>query len=387
MFDETGRLMADQFWRADMDGVDWPQVLGRYRRLVGRARTPDDLVDILWETVAELNTSHAYIAARPTGDPQRRTGFLGADIRWTEQGAVIERVLPSETSDPLAWCPLRVAGVDAQPGDVIVAVDGRDVGAAGCLGATLEGAVGQPVELTLRRGQALRRVSVVPVASEYPLRYHDWVASRVAHTAQRSQGRLGYVHVPDMAAPGWAEFHRLIERASQHEGVIVDVRENGGGHVSQLVAERLMRRVIGWDHARGYASDTTYPAQAMRGPVIVVTNRWAGSDGDIIAAVGQSMGLTVVGERSWGGVIGIDSAFDLIDGLGVTQPKYAYWIANYGWGVENHGVDPDIEVVMSPADWQSGEDPQLDTAIQLALDRLRDQPAATAPDLPPARFG
>ncbi|GAB3699909.1 S41 family peptidase [Mariniluteicoccus flavus] len=388
MFDEQGRLMAQHYWREDMDGVDWAGVLERYRPLVETLSTHDDLVDLLWETVAELNTSHAYVMPKP-GDLGRAVGHLGAELTLTDDGARIDALLPGESSDPGARCPLAAAGVGARPGDVIVAVNGQSVADAGGVGPLLQGTVGVPVEVTLRSAEGgVRRVAVVPIADERPLRYHAWVASRSAYVAEKSGGRLGYVHVPDMMAAGWAQIHRDLERATQREGVVVDVRWNHGGHTSQLVIERLSRTVLNWNIARHFASAMTYPAQAIRGPVVLVTNQWAGSDGDIVSMSAQAKGLgPVIGERSWGGVVGIDGRFDLVDGTGVTQPRYGFWGLDYHWGMENHGADPDTEVVVSPADFmgEAEVDRQLDEAISQALARLEQTPAAQPPTLDPPR--
>lgn len=389
MFDDNGRIMAEHYWRQDMDGVDWAAVLDRYRPLVDRCLTHDDLVDVLWEVVAEMNTSHAYVMppGQP-GDPARQLGHLGARFTMTERGARIDHILPGDTSDPAARAPLLAAGVDARVGDVVVSIDGRSVVAAGGVGPLLQGAAESPTELVIERDGKQRRVAVVPLRSEAQSYYLDWVASRAAYVEEHSGGRLGYLHVPDMVANGWAQFHREIERASRHEGVVVDVRWNHGGHTSQLIIERLARRVACWGFARHSDLPMTYPGQAMRGPVLLVTNQWAGSDGDIVAAAAQSMGIaTVIGERSWGGVIGIDGRFDLVDGTGITQPRYSHWDAGYGWGVENHGVDPDVEVVVTPADFSKDAtvDVQLDKAIELALEQLAEHPAATPPSMPEPR--
>lgn len=384
MFDENGRLMRDFYWREDMDGTDWSKVLDRYRPVVDLARTRDDVVDILWETVGELNSSHAYVNPPQPSGPQQ--GLLGADLEATPAGAKIIRVLPGEASDPAARSPLRAAGVDAQPGDLIVAIDGQEVGSRG-VGPLLRGAAGKVVEVTLRRDKERRRVAVIPLASEQPLRYQAWVASRIAYVTRVSEGRLGYLHVPDMMAAGWAQLHRGLDLAMAHEAVIADVRYNSGGHTSQLVIERLSRQVIGWDLVR-HGAPEPYPYQGRRGPVVFVTNQFAGSDGDIVCAAAQELGLgPVVGQRSWGGVIGIDGRFDLVDGTSVTQPRYSFYFDQHGWGVENHGVDPDREHVMSPADWDDEDvrDPQLDLAVEEALRLLEQTPAKQPPPLPAPR--
>lgn len=384
MFDENARIMRDHFWREDMDGVDWDGVVARWRPVVSQVRTHDDLQDLLWETVGELNTSHAYVLPpEPTAGASRRLGLLGADLSPAADGWRIDRILPGESSEPKARSPLRAAGVDAREGDVVVAVDGSPVDPACGPNASLVGAAGKPVELTLRRDGTDRRVVVVPVDDEEVLRYQDWVRSRREYVAQHSAGRLGYLHIPDMQSYGWAQLHRDLRLATRADGIIADVRYNRGGHTSQLVLARLTRKIVGWALSRHYATDGSYPDQSPRGPVVLVANEFAGSDGDIVNAAGQAMGLgPVVGVRTWGGVVGIDGRFDLVDGTAITQPRYAFWLQGKGFGVENYGVDPDIEVVHSPADFFSESDPQLDRAIKEAFAQLRHQPAAVPPDLP-----
>ena len=393
MFDENGRLMRDNFWRADLDGVDWQAQLDRYRPLVDRAGSHDDLVDVLWEVVGELGTSHAYV--QPVGpgvSAARRQGLLGADLvrdTASPDGPAlwrVARILPGESSDPRARSPLAAPGAAVRVGDAILAVNGRPVDPVTGPLPLLAGTAGQPVALTVqgRDGGAPRETVVVPLGDEEPLRYHDWVAGRRAAVHELSGGRLGYLHVPDMMSPGWAQLHRDLRVEMAREGVIVDVRENRGGHLSQLVVEKLNRRVIGWDVVRDRESAERYPADAPRGPVVALANEFSGSDGDIVNAAIQALGIgPVVGTRTWGGVIGIDGRYQLVDGTGVTQPKYSFWLEGRGWGVENHGVDPDVEVVTAPHHWARGEDPQLAEGVRIALAALAERPAATRPPLPP----
>ncbi|MER6910932.1 PDZ domain-containing protein [Streptomyces sp. NPDC000594] len=386
MYDEAGRLMRDNFWRADLGGVDWDGVLDRYRPLLDRLATHDDLVDLLWEVQGELGTSHAYVTPRGGyGTRATRQGLLGADLSRDEEGRWrIDRVLPSETSDPEAHSPLAAPGVAIRAGDAILAVDGRPVDSVTGPGPLLVGAAGKPVELTVAPagGGEPRHAVVVPLADEEPLRYHAWVADRRAYTHERSGGRLGYLHVPDMQGAGWAQIHRDLRCEVVREGLVVDVRENRGGHTSQLVIEKLARRIVGWDKPRGMRP-YSYPQDAPRGPVVAVANEFSGSDGDIVNAAIKALGIgPVVGARTWGGVVGIDSRYSLVDGTSVTQPKYAFWLEGYGWGVENHGVDPDVEVIPTPQDYAAGRDPQLDKAIELALESLAAEPARTPPPAP-----
>ena len=387
-FDEAGRLMRDHFWRADMNGVDWAGQLRRYRPIVDRVGSDDDFRDLLWEVQGELGTSHAYVTPPAPKDTDRRpVGKLGADLRRDADGQWrIERILPGESSDPRARSPLRAAGVRVRVGDAVLAVDGqpvsRDLGPA----PLLAGTAGKPVELTIApaQGGAARRVVVIPLADETALRYHDWIAGLRAYVHETTNGRVGYLHVPDMVANGWAQLHRDLRLEVRREALLVDVRENRGGHLSQLVIERIARTANGWAVARDGYEVETYPGDAPRGPIVAIADEFSGSDGDIVTNAIKARGIApVVGVRTWGGTIGIDMRYRLVDGTGVTQPRYAHWFKGVGWGIENHGVDPDIEVVRTPQDRVAGRDPQLDTAIQLVLKALVDRPADTPPELAP----
>jgi tricorn protease len=220
---------------------------------------------------------------------------------------------------------------------------------------------------------------VVPLASEHAVRYHDLVARRRTAVREASGGRLGYLHIPDMMAAGWAEFHRDLYTEFQRAGLIVDLRDTQGGDASVLVAEKLGRRIIGWDVSR-YEEPSSYPVEAPRGPVVAITDEYASSGGDIVIQALKSYGIaTVVGTRTWGGVRGVDLKYELVDGTLAAQPKYAWWFAGVGWAAENHGVDPDVEVTIAPHDWAAGRDPQLDTAVRLASQALEQRQAAAPP--------
>jgi len=382
MYHETWRLMRDNFWRADMGGVDWPAARDRYRPLLDRIGSADDLRDVLWELQGEMATSHTGIRAPGSGgDPALRQGLLGADVEPAEDGTWrIARILPGESSVIGARSPLAVPGVAAAAGDLIVAVDGRPVDPSRGPNALLVGKAGQPVELTLRRDGADRRVVVVPLASEHATRYYDLVARERAAVLEASGGRLGYLRIPGMNPAGWADFHRDLHTEFERDGLIVDLRDAQGGDASGLVAERLGRRIIGWYLSRN-EGPSSYPFETPRGPIVAMTDGFAMSGGDIVIQAVKSYGITVVGTRTWGGVIGC-YFHDLVDGTLVTQPASALWFPGLGWGVDNYGVDPDVEVTIAPHDWAAGRDPQLDTAIRLALQALEQRPPATAPTLP-----
>jgi tricorn protease len=383
---EAGRAMRRDFWDAGMSGVDWDGVLDTYRPLLDRVRGADDFTDLMWEVVGELGTSHCYISkagAEPDSDPNpAAVGQLGADISRDGAGRwVIDRVLPGESSDPRALSPLAAPGVVVRPGDELVAVDGRPLDPVHGPGPLLAGTIGKPVELMIKPPSAdPRRVVVVPVRDDRRLRYQDWVAGRRELVRELGEGRLGYLHIPNMVGEGWADFHRDLRTEMRFDALVMDVRGNGGGHISQLVVEKLARRVIGWDAWRGMRS-VPYPEEGRRGPLVTLADEFAGSDGDIVTAAIKLLDLgPVVGTRTWGGVIGYDEYHELVDGTRMTMPALAFWFDEYGWSVENYGVDPDVEVLISPDDWTAGRDPQLETAVRFALEALEKQPPAMPPD-------
>ncbi len=382
MYHETWRLMRDNFWRADMGGVDWTAAGDRYRPLLDRLGSADDLRDVLRELQGEMRTSHTGVLPPAAGgDPALAQGLLGADVERTGDGAWrIARILPGESSVIGARSPLAAPGVAAAPGDLIVAVDGQPVDPDLGPNTLLAGTAGNPVELTLRRDGADRRAVVVPLASEHATRYYDLVARQRAAVREASGGRLGYLHIPGTNPAGWAELHRDLYTEFGRDGLIVDLRESQGGDASQLVAEQLARRIIGCYVSR-HEGPSSYPFEAPRGPIVAITDEYAMSGGDIVIQALKSYGIaTVVGTRTWGGVIGCYFN-ELVDGTLVTQPASALWFADVGWAVENHGADPDVEVTIAPHDWAAGRDPQLDTAVRLALQALEQRPPAAPPTL------
>ena len=387
---EAGWIMRRDFWVPDMSGVDWDGVQDEYRPLLDRIRGANDFTDLLWEVVGELGTSHAYITKAgqdwhfaPGADGPAAAGQLGADVTRDPAGRwIVDRILPGESSDPRARSPLAAPGVAVRPGDELVAVDGQPVDPVRGPWPLLAGTAGKPVELTVRPASGEpRAVVVVPLRDERRLRYQDWVAGRRALVRELSEGRLGYLHIPDMVGEGWAHFHRDLRTEMSFSGLVMDVRGNSGGHISQLVVEKLARRVLAWEMGRGI-QPVSYPVEARRGPVVTVSDEFAGSDGDIVTAVIRLLSLgPVVGARTWGGVIGIEGVpgHELVDGTHMTVPRYAFSFEDYGWSVENYGVEPDLEVLISPDDWAAGRDPQLETAVRLALEALEKQPPATPP--------
>jgi tricorn protease len=230
------------------------------------------------------------------------------------------------------------------------------------------------VLLTFAGAKKPRVVSVKALRGEEAARYRQWVQTNRQYVHGRTDGRVGYVHVPDMGPRGFAEFHRLYLTEYDREALIVDVRYNGGGHVSQLLLEKLARRRVGYDLPR-WGAPEPYPDYSVPGPIVAVTNEPAGSDGDIFSHCFKLMKLgTLLGKRTWGGVIGIGPRSSFVDGGLTTQPEYSFWFKDVGWGVENYGTDPDVEVDIRPQDYAAGKDRQLDEAIKLILRQLKAHP-------------
>ncbi|WP_030941969.1 S41 family peptidase [Streptomyces sp. NRRL S-646] len=385
-YEEAGRLIRAYFWDPGMCGIDWDAVLDQYRPLVERVASPDEFADLLREVLGELGTSHAYVTAarRNEGPPhyQRLQGLLGANLVRRQEGWVVKRILPGESSDSKARSPL--AGTGIRDGAVLTHVDGRPVDPLTGPYPLLAGAGGTTVELTFTaaEGEAgrSRRVAVVPLIDERPLRYQDWVAKRRAVVRELSGGRCGYLHIPDMGGSGWAQFNRDLRMEVSRPALIVDVRGNAGGHISELVVEKLSRTILGWDLTRD-AQPVSYASNAPRGPVVALADEATSSDGDMITAAIKLLRLgPVIGQRTWGGVVGMTGRHRLGDGTVITVPMNAAWFDAYGWTVENKGVTPDLEILRTPLDWAEGRHAQLDDAVQLAVQLLESNPPATPPD-------
>ncbi|MEV4437610.1 S41 family peptidase [Streptomyces sp. NPDC049577] len=383
---EAGRIVRAYFWEPGMCGVDWDGVLEQYRPLVERVASPDEFADLLREVLGELGTSHAYVtpARRNEGPPhyQRAIGLLGANFVHGKDGSwAVRRILPGESSDSKARSPLAGSGI--RDGAVLTHVDGRPVDPVTGPFPLLAGAGGTTVELTFRPPEGdgpPRRVAVVPLVDERPLRYQDWVAKRRAVVRELSDDKCGYLHIPDMGGSGWAQFNRDLRKEMSFPALIVDVRGNAGGNISELVVEKLTRTIIGWDLTRD-ARPVSYASNAPRGPVVAIADEMTSSDGDMITAAFRLQGIgPVVGLRTWGGVVGMTGRHRLIDGTHITVPMNAAWFDDYGWSVENHGVEPDLEVDRTPLDWAEGRHKQLDDAVRVALDLLRQQGSKTPPD-------
>jgi tricorn protease len=385
MLREAWRLQRDHFWVEDMSGVDWDRVLQRYEPLVERVASRGEFSDLMWEMQGELGTSHAYEMGgdyRP--GPYYRLGYLGADLAYDPEHDAYRfvRILRGDVWDGHDPPPLRRPGVNVEEGMLLLAIGGERVGRDRPPGELLVDLAGEEVLLTVAQGDgsAERMVAVQAARSEQPLRYRDWVEANRRAVHERTGGRVGYVHVPDMGPDGYAEFHRYFSIELDHEGLIVDVRFNGGGNVSTLLLGKLARKRIGYKVSR-WMGARPYLNEAARGPMVALCNEHAASDGDNFSHGFKLLKLgKLIGRRTWGGVIGYWPRNWLVDGTLTTQPEFSSWFEDVGWGVENYGTDPDIEVDITPQDYARGVDTQLDRAIAEVLLEIERNPPLE-PDL------
>jgi tricorn protease len=378
MFLEGWRLQREHFWVEDMSGVDWTEVRLRYSPLVEAISSRSELSDLLWEVYGELGTSHAYeMGGDYRRGPNYRQGFLGADFEFdaARREYRIRRIAYGDPWEPTQTSPLNEPGIDVEQGDALVSINGIAIHAPATPQEQLVGQADNHVSLGVRRGEGpVQSVSVKALADERPARYRDWVEGCRRRVHEVSAGRVGYLHVPDMGANGFAEFHRGYLAELDRDALVVDVRFNRGGHVSSLLLEKLARRRVGYYCSR-WEEPVPWPIEAPSGPLVALTNELAGSDGDIFSHAFKLLGLgPLVGKRTWGGVIGIHPRHRLADGTLTTQPEFSHWFDDVGWAVENYGTDPDVEVENTPRDYVAGVDRQLERAIELALAALEKKP-------------
>jgi tricorn protease len=342
----------------------------------------------MWEMQGELGTSHAYEMGgdyRP--EPKYSLGFLGADVVFDNavNAYRITHIPDGDHWDSANGSPLKTPGANLNVGDLILGINGTHVSEYVPLGELLVHQSSSPVTLIVadKEKQNIRSVVVKTLASEEMLRYRDWVNRNTKWVHEKSGGKVGYVHVPNMGPWGYSEFFRAYLAEYDYDGLIVDVRFNGGGHVSQLLLEKLNRKRLGYDVSRWNEHPEPYPAYATFGNVVALTNEFAGSDGDIFSHSFKMMKLGVlVGKRTWGGVIGIYPRHALADGTYTTQPEFSFWFFDVEWGVENYGTDPDVFVDIAPHHYRDGIDTQLEKSLELVLKMIQDNPPKL-PDFTP----
>jgi tricorn protease len=307
-------------------------------------------------------------------------GLLGAELSKVKDGFRIDRILQGATYRPELRSPLQEPGLGVKEGDVITAIDGVSLKDVDNVYKLLVDKAEVLTELTVGG----KKVIVKPIADEYPLYHYEWILKNIETVDRLSGGKVGYIYIPDMGAEGLNEWARYYYPQLDKEALIIDDRENGGGNVSPMIIERLQRHAYRMTMRRGSTLTGTIPEGTHTGPKVLLINKYSASDGDLFPWSFKANDLgTVIGTRTWGGIVGISGSLPYMDGTDVRVPFFTNYDAKTGeWIVENHGVDPDILLDNDPIREQAGEDQQLLKAIEVALEQLKDRkplPGVPAP--------
>ncbi len=379
IFDEAVRLQKLLYWAHNLAGIDWDSAAEQYRKLLPRISTRSELNFLIGELIGELATGHTYIFGGDSGIRQERisTGLLGADIEVDNGFYRIKKIMHGDLYYRKVYSPLSIYP-EIQEGDYILKINGIPVTSKDNIYQYLENLGDKEVLLAVSKDTDIknaREYKVRTLSNEGYLRYIDWVNANRDYVSRISGGKIGYIHIPDMSASGMVEFNKQYYNQLDKEGMIVDVRFNGGGFVSQLIIERLKRDLIFMDYMRHGDKMGTYPHRTFMGHMVCLINENAGSDGDIFPEAFKKSGLgPLIGTTTWGGVIGIRMDKPFVDGGLMSIPEYAHYDPERGWTLENIGVDPDIEVINRPQDLAKGLDPQLDKGIEVLQQKIKDFP-------------
>jgi len=381
-FTDAWRILRDWFYDPNMHGSDWNAVRERYAQLVPYVAHRTDLDYILGELAGEVGSGHVYVQDAPDTDPVKRvdSGLLGAEIVPADGVFRIKHIFPGENWHDRWRSPLTEPGVKSREGEFIVAVDGVTTKGVDNFYRLLENRSGRVVTLSLASsadGAGSHDEKVRPIANETNVRYLDWVQSRRAYVDKASGGRIGYIHLPNTAGEGNRELFKSFYPQVGKDALIVDDRYNGGGFIPDRMIELLDRPLLNYWIRRDLEPGST-PAFAHEGPKVMLTNGYAGSGGDALPYYFRKRKLgTIIGTRTWGGLIGLSGSPDLMDGGAVTVPTFRFLDTQGMWAVEGEGVPPDIEVVDRPELIAAGHDPSLEKAVELLLQQLKEHPPAT----------
>jgi len=387
IFDEVWRRFRDFFYVRNMHGYDWEAIGKRYRAWLPHVTHRSDLNYVISEMIAELNVGHAYIQGGDFQIPDRpKVGLPGARFELDETSGRyrIVKIFRGENEETKYRAPLTEVGVAVSEGSYVLAINGEQLKGNDNPYRLLRHKT-DPVTLTVNNKpsrKGARDVSYRPVYSETSLVYLDWVKDNLEKVTKATKGRVAYLHLPDMGADGIYEFIKWFYPQIRKEGLIVDVRSNGGGNVSQWIIERLDNKLLGTRFGSTSDDPGTYPAAVFHGHMVCILNETSASDGDIFPYRFRQSGLgPLIGKRSWGGVVGISSRGPLLDGGQVYVPLSATNAPDGRWIIEGHGVDPDIEVQNEPKSVLEGRDSQLERAIKEVLKRMKKDPKRL-PDRP-----
>ncbi len=381
IFDEVWRAFRDGYYLENMHGRDWKGVKEKYAVLLPYAKTRLDLNYIIGEMISELASGHAYVTPGDYPKPERTPmGLLGAKLSKGRNGYFkIDHIYSGAAYRPELRSPMTEPGMDISEGDYITAIDGQSLKDIDNIYKLLVGKADKLVELTVNKSasEGGRKVVVKPIDNEYPLEHYEWVMNNIRTVEEKSGGKVGYIYIPDMGPEGLNEFARWYYPQLDKEALIIDDRENGGGNISPMIIERLLRNVYRMTMSRTSSQTGTIPEGTHTGPKVLLINKYSASDGDLFPWSFKANNLgTVIGTRTWGGIVGISGSLPYMDGTDVRVPFFTNYDAVTGeWIVENHGVDPDIVLDNDPVKEYAGEDEQLEKAIEVALQQIKDRKA------------
>lgn len=384
IYTEAWRQMRDFFYAPNMHGNDWPAIHDKYSVLIPYCGDRNDVNYLIGEMIGELNIGHAYTGGGDRVEtPRLKLGLLGAELERDGSGYYkIKKILKGESWNDATISPLTEIGVNAKEGDFIVAVDGVSTKNMNNIYESLVDKAGKAVVLTLNTKASengARDVVVTPISSENSLYYYNMVQNNIEKVNKATNGQVGYIHIPDMGREGLNEFVKYFYPQLTKKALIIDDRGNGGGNVSPMIIERLRREAAMWTVTRNGGAAEIKPNQMMNGPKVLLFNKYSASDGDLFPWQFKHYKLgTTIGTRSWGGVVGIRGSLPFIDGGTLNRPEFAPFDQNGNWIIEGHGVDPDIVIDNNPYDEFNGIDAQLDKAIEVILEQMKDWPEAPA---------
>ena len=389
IFNECWRQMRDFLFDPHLHGVDWKKMHDTYAQLLPYVNHRADLTYIIGEMIGELNIGHSYVGGGDYPKPERiELGLLGAKLERDASSKYyrITKILKGQNWDKSLRSPLTDIGVDAKEGDYIIAIDGKPTNEMNDIYEALVGKAGKQVTLKLNssaKEAGSKETVVVPTADERPLYYLEWVEGNIEKVSKATDGKVGYVHIPDMGVGGLNEFVKYFYPQVRKDAMVVDVRGNGGGNVSPMIIERLRREMILVSISRNTVP-TPDPATAILGPKVLMIDEFSASDGDIVSYRFRKYKLgTIIGKRSWGGVVGIRGSLPLLDGGFLNRPEFSrYDVEGKEWVMEGKGVEPDIVVDNDPAREFAGTDDQLNKAIEIIKEELKKHPANLAPPPP-----
>ncbi len=385
MYHEVWRIERDYLYDPNLHGLDWKASDKKYEPYLASVASRSDLSYLFNEMLGEITIGHMYVsnpAPFPGGGAQNpRVGLLGADYKIENGRYRFAKVYQGENWNPGLRAPLTEPGVNVKEGDYLLEVNGRELKGSDEVFEFFEGTAGHQVLLKVGSdptGKGARTVTVVPIVIEQALRNREWIDQNRRKVDELSGGKLAYVYLPNTAAAGFTFFNRYYYAQVGREGVVVDERFNGGGAIADYVIDQLRRPVTSyWTTREGH--DFSSPFGSIYGPKAMIINNYAGSGGDAMPWIFRHEKLgSLVGTRTWGGLVGIYDYPELIDGGSVTAPRVAFYSPEGQWDVENHGVAPDYDVDFSPKAWREGHDVQLEKAVQVVLDQLKKEPLKTA---------